>query len=96
MKTWKGGYRPPPRYRRQNGLNPLARDPMDLTRIAPRDRQHIQKYGDTGFTISGVEFESPVLVFAKESLAWQATHPVECREHSELSGLGNMPFVRFS
>ena len=50
---------------------------MDLTRIAPQDRQHIQRYGDTGFKISGVEFQSPVIVFAGECLAWQVKHPNE-------------------
>ena len=45
---------------------------MDLTRIAPTDRQHIQKYGPAGFTVSGVTFTGPTLVFAKASLCWSA------------------------
>ena len=45
---------------------------MDLTRIAPTDRQHIQKYSPSGFTVSGVVFAGPVLVFSQESLPWQA------------------------
>ena len=45
---------------------------MDLTRIAPKDRQHIQKYSPGGFTVSSVVFEGPVVVFAKESFSWEA------------------------
>lgn len=45
---------------------------MDLTRIAPTDRQHIQKYSPAGFTVSGQVFSGPVLVFSQESLLWQA------------------------
>ena len=48
---------------------------MDLTRIAPTDRQHIQKYSPVGFTVSGVEFAGPVLVFPQESLSWNADAP---------------------
>ncbi len=50
---------------------------MDLTHIKPRDRQHIQKYGAQGFTVSGVVFQSPVLVFANQTLAWNVLHPSE-------------------
>ncbi len=52
---------------------------MDLTRIAPTDRQHIQKYSPVGFTVSGVEFAGPVLVFPQESLSWKADGPDSLR-----------------
>ncbi|MBT5239215.1 MAG: hypothetical protein HN793_06410 [Rhodospirillaceae bacterium] len=45
---------------------------MDLTRIAPTDRQHIQKYSPNGFVVSGVVFTGPILVFSQESLSWNA------------------------
>lgn len=48
---------------------------MDLTRIAPTDRQHIQKYSPVGFTVSGVQLAGPVLVFPHESLSWKADAP---------------------
>jgi len=48
---------------------------MDLTRIAPTDRQHIQKYGPGGFTVSGVVFSGPVLVLSQESFLWTAEAP---------------------
>lgn len=50
---------------------------MELTRIAPQDRQHIQKYGAGGFTVSAVRFDGPVLVFPHESLAWGVRDPNE-------------------
>lgn len=43
---------------------------MDLTRIAPTDRQHIQKYTSGGFTVSGIAYAGPVLVFPKASQSW--------------------------
>lgn len=45
---------------------------MEMTRIAPSDRQHVQKYGPDGFTVSKVAFGGPVIVFPHESLAWSA------------------------
>ena len=43
---------------------------MDLTRVAPTDRQHVQRYTSDGFTVSGVVYAGPVLVFAKSSQSW--------------------------
>ncbi|MDG2319501.1 MAG: Mth938-like domain-containing protein [Rhodospirillaceae bacterium] len=43
---------------------------MELTRIAPKDRQYIQKYNASGFTVSSIEFSGPILVFADVSLPW--------------------------
>lgn len=48
---------------------------MDLTRIAPTDRQHIQKYTNDGFTVSGVVYSGPVLVFPKGSQSWGVKDP---------------------
>ena len=48
---------------------------MDLTRIKPRDRQHIQKYGANGFTVSGLDYDGPVFAFATETIAWAVEHP---------------------
>ncbi len=46
---------------------------MDLTRIAPTDRQHIQKYSPDGFTVSAVVLPGAALVFAQESISWPVT-----------------------
>jgi uncharacterized protein len=48
---------------------------MDITRIAPQDRQHIQKYGQSGFTVSGNSFPGAVLVFADQTVEWLARSP---------------------
>ncbi|NKB44067.1 MAG: hypothetical protein GKS03_07270 [Alphaproteobacteria bacterium] len=52
---------------------------MDLSRIAPTDRQHIQKYGSGGFTVSGVVLSGPVLVFSDESSLWKAAAPASLK-----------------
>lgn len=54
---------------------------MELTRIVPKDRQHIQKYGPDGFTVSAVKFGGPVLVFPHESISWGASDPNELTPH---------------
>lgn len=48
---------------------------MDLTRIAPTDRQHIQKYTPDGFTVSGIVYTGPLLVFSKTSQSWDVNNP---------------------
>ena len=45
---------------------------MDITRIAPKDRQHIQRYSADGFKVSGQTFDGPVLVFADQTVPWNA------------------------
>lgn len=61
--------------RKPSGPNAASRLIMDFTRIAPTDRQHIQKYGPSGFVVSGVSFDGPILVFAEETTVWSAPHP---------------------
>lgn len=51
----------------------MSEDGIAITRIAPTDRQHIQKYGPDGFTVSALRFAGPVLVFPNESLNWGCT-----------------------
>ncbi len=43
---------------------------MKLTRHAPTDRQIIQRYGNGGFRISGMEFSGSVLVLPSVTSAW--------------------------
>jgi uncharacterized protein len=43
---------------------------MDLTPIVPTGRQVIERYGPTGFRVSGVIWRGPVLVFPDLALPW--------------------------
>jgi uncharacterized protein len=45
---------------------------MDLTPIAPLGRQLIERYGPSGFRVSGVIWPGPVLVFPDLTLSWSA------------------------
>lgn len=60
---------------KQSGCNAARSETMDFTRIAPTDRQHIQKYGPAGFVVSGESYEGPVLVFFQETVTWSAVMP---------------------
>jgi uncharacterized protein len=43
---------------------------MKLSRHAPADRQIVQRYGNGGFRISGVDFSSSVVVFHGGAQSW--------------------------
>ena len=43
---------------------------MELTQVVRPGRQVIERYGPTGFRVSGAIFLGPVLVFPDETLAW--------------------------
>jgi uncharacterized protein len=45
---------------------------MDLTPLAPPGRQLIERYGPSGFRVSGVIYRGPVLVFPDATLPWTA------------------------
>src|SRR5579863_6896354 len=45
---------------------------MDLTPIVPPGRQLIERYGPSGFRISGLVHQGPVLVFPDVTVAWPA------------------------
>jgi uncharacterized protein len=45
---------------------------MRVTHHAPTDRQLIQRYGDGGFTVSGVRHHGPILVLPTATAHWQA------------------------
>jgi len=45
---------------------------MDLTQIVPAGRQIIERYGASGFRVSGAIWLGPVLVFPDLTLAWTA------------------------
>ncbi|WP_193170823.1 Mth938-like domain-containing protein [Nisaea nitritireducens] len=44
---------------------------MDVTPLIPEGLQLIEAYGDGGFRITGVRYESAVFVFPDETLVWQ-------------------------
>jgi uncharacterized protein len=43
---------------------------MDLSQIVPAGRQVIERYGPTGFRVSGVIWRGPVLIFPDLTLSW--------------------------
>jgi uncharacterized protein len=43
---------------------------MELTPTVPAGRQLIERYGPSGFRVSGVIWRGPVLVFPDETLPW--------------------------
>jgi uncharacterized protein len=45
---------------------------MELTPIVPAGRQVIERYGPTGFRVTGVIWRGPLLVFPDLSLPWTA------------------------
>ena len=45
---------------------------MELTSLVQPGRQIIERYGPTGFRISGAIYLGPVLVFADRTLQWEA------------------------
>ncbi len=47
---------------------------MDLTQIIPTGRQIIERYGASGFRVSGAIWLGPVLVFPDLTLPWAAAH----------------------
>ena len=48
---------------------------MELTPNLPPGRQLIERYGATGFRVSGVVFKGPILVFPDHTVAWEAAAP---------------------
>jgi uncharacterized protein len=44
---------------------------MDVTPVIPADRQVIDSYGRTSFRVSGVTYESAILVFPDVTLPWR-------------------------
>jgi len=45
---------------------------MELTPVNPAGRQIIERYGASGFRVSGVIYQGPVLVFSDRTLPWPA------------------------
>ncbi len=48
---------------------------MDLTPLVPAGRQVIERYGPSGFRVSGVIYRGPVLVFPDGALPWRIAGP---------------------
>ncbi|HTZ78668.1 MAG TPA: Mth938-like domain-containing protein [Stellaceae bacterium] len=46
---------------------------MDVTPIIPAGRQVIERYGPSGFRVTGISFASSVLVFPDRTSAWEVT-----------------------
>jgi len=43
---------------------------MDLTPLVGSDRQVVERYGPSGFRVSGTTYKGPVLVFPERTIAW--------------------------
>ena len=50
---------------------------MELTQIVPPGRQVIERYGASGFCVSGAVYLGPVLVFPEVTLEWPAAAVTE-------------------
>jgi uncharacterized protein len=48
---------------------------MELTPLPSAGRQLIERYGASGFRVSGVVYNSPVLVFPDLTMPWEAATP---------------------
>ncbi|KJV08309.1 valyl-tRNA synthetase [Elstera litoralis] len=55
---------------------------VDITPLIPGNRQVIERYGDSGFKISGVVWTSSVLVRPTQTLAWDVTRFADLTEAS--------------
>jgi uncharacterized protein len=48
---------------------------MELTAVNPAGRQIIERYGASGFRVSGAVYQGPVLVFPDRTVPWVAAAP---------------------
>jgi uncharacterized protein len=55
---------------------------MDVTPLIPADRQVIDSYGAAGFHVSGVAYDSAILVFPDGTLPWAVTALAEISAES--------------
>jgi uncharacterized protein len=55
---------------------------VDITPLVPGNRQVIERYGESGFRISGVAWTSSVLVRPTRTLAWDVTRLEDITEDS--------------
>ncbi|MFY8106518.1 MAG: Mth938-like domain-containing protein [Elstera sp.] len=55
---------------------------VDITPLIPGNRQVIERYGDSGFRISGVAWTSSVLVRPTQTLAWEVSRLEDITEES--------------
>lgn len=55
---------------------------VDITPLIPGNRQLIERYGDSGFRISGVAWTTSVLVRPTQTLAWDITRLEDLTEES--------------
>ncbi|HUC72044.1 MAG TPA: Mth938-like domain-containing protein [Stellaceae bacterium] len=57
---------------------------MDLTPVVPAGRQVIERYGPSGFRVTGVIWRGSVLVFPDLTLPWAAVAPAAVTAESLL------------
>lgn len=59
---------------------------IDATRPPPEGRQIVQRYGDAGFTVSGITLRGSILVLPDRTLPWGVDRPEDVTAAS-LAGL---------
>jgi uncharacterized protein len=61
---------------------------MELTPLVPPGRQLVERYGQSGFRISGVIWPGAVLVLPDETIAWSVASPadVTCESFDPILG----------
>lgn len=61
---------------------------MELTPLVPPGRQLVERYGPSGFRISGVIWPGAVLVLPDETIAWPVVAPadVTCESFDPIRG----------
>jgi len=60
---------------------------MDITPLIPEGRQIIQSYGDHGFKVSGVTYDSPIVVLPAATRNWNAPASFSALQESDFSAL---------
>lgn len=61
--------------------------PIDITARPAAGRQIVERYGDGGFTISGVRHSGSVLIFRDRTLAWPVREAADINAASLRSAL---------
>ena len=55
---------------RRRAVRPAKGPDLDVTPLVARDRQVIESYGASGFRVSGIAYDSAILVLPQATLRW--------------------------
>ena len=65
---------------------------MDVTPLVKPGRQIVQSYSSSRFKISGNVYETPVLVFLNDTIAWHVQNPADSLNEDDFAQL--IPFQK--